>query len=145
MFALRVLVAGLLILGATGCACRVKGGRGNIPVATEGGPLADVRFGFDSASLDADSKAKIASNAEWLKDNSYADVQIEGHADERGTSEYNMALGAKRASVVADALKAEGVKADRISTISYGEELPLDPRHNEEAWARNRRAHHNIK
>ncbi len=145
MFALRVLVAGLLIVGVTGCACRVKGGRGNIPVASEGGPLADVHFAFDSASIDAGSKSTIASNAEWLKENSSSDVQLEGHADERGTIEYNQALGARRANAVAEALKAAGVSEKRLSTISFGEELPLDPRHSEEAWAKNRRVHANVK
>ncbi len=68
-------------------------------------------------------------------------IQIEGHCDERGTAEYNLALGERRANSAKKYLVSLGIPADRLSTISYGKEMPLDPGHNEEAWAKNRRAH----
>ena len=71
-------------------------------------------------------------------------VEVEGHCDERGTNEYNMALGERRATAAADYLRSLGVSGDRMRTVSYGEELPLDPRHNEEAWAKNRRVHFSV-
>src|SRR2546427_11342726 len=76
-----------------------------------------------------------------MKDQAQSKAEVEGHCDERGTVEYNLALGAKRARAAKDYLSALGVSADRLTTISYGEELPLCHEHNEECWARNRRAH----
>ena len=112
-------------------------------MAGSGGPLKDVNFAFDSYSLDATAKAVLQENATWLGDNDNG-VQIEGHCDERGTKEYNMVLGMNRARAVMDYLRSLGVGRDRMSTVSYGEELPLDPRSTVEAWAKNRRAHFNI-
>jgi len=86
----------------------------------------------------------MASNAEWLKAHEGATVQVEGHCDERGTNEYNMVLGANRARAAADHFRTLGVPAGSISTVSYGEELPVDPGHNEEAWAKNRRDHFKV-
>jgi peptidoglycan-associated lipoprotein len=86
----------------------------------------------------------LAGNAEWLKANSGSKVQIEGHCDERGTNEYNMVLGANRARAAMEHLRTLGVDASRMSTVSYGEELPLDPAHNEAAWAKNRRDHFKV-
>jgi peptidoglycan-associated lipoprotein len=71
-------------------------------------------------------------------------VQVEGHCDERGTNEYNMVLGMNRAKAAMNYLRSMGVEGDRMSTVSYGEELPLDPAHDEGAWAKNRRAHFNL-
>jgi peptidoglycan-associated lipoprotein len=134
-----------LALVATGCSCRTKKvGSENIDMAAEGDILKDVHFAFDSYSLDATSKGVLDRNAEWLKANTAKNIQVEGHCDERGTNEYNMALGAKRAQASFNYLRSMGVDASRMSTISYGEELPLDPRHNEEAFAKNRRDHFKI-
>ena len=101
----------------------------------------DVHFAFDSSLLDADAERILEQKAAWLLDNANATVQIEGHCDERGTSAYNLALGERRANSVQEYLTVLGVDPARMSTISYGEEQPLDPGHDEAAWSRNRRAH----
>jgi peptidoglycan-associated lipoprotein len=88
--------------------------------------------------MDAES---LMENAALLKKRPSMKVQIEGYCDERGTEEYNLALGERRANSTKKYFVSLGISPDRISTISYGEERPLDPKHNEEAWARNRRAH----
>jgi peptidoglycan-associated lipoprotein len=108
--------------------------------APTGGPLKDVNFAFDSAALSETARATLKANADWLKANPAARVQIEGHCDERGTAEYNMALGAKRAQAAMDYLATLGIAANRLSTISYGEEIPLCKEKTENCWARNRRA-----
>jgi peptidoglycan-associated lipoprotein len=108
--------------------------------AAGSGPLKDISFNFDSTSLSETARATLKANADWLKANPSARVQIEGHCDERGTAEYNMALGAKRAQAAMDYLSALGVAANRLSTISYGEEIPVCKEHNEDCWAKNRRA-----
>jgi len=105
-----------------------------------GGPLKDVSFGFDSAALSEGARATLKANADWLKGNPAARVQIEGHCDERGAADYNMALGAKRAQAAMDYLATLGIAANRLSTISYGEEIPVCKEKTEECWARNRRA-----
>jgi peptidoglycan-associated lipoprotein len=107
----------------------------------EGGPLKDVHFDYDRFDLRQEDRDVLQQDAEWLKQNAAAKVEIEGHCDERGTVEYNLALGAKRAKSVKDYLVSLGIPADRLSTISYGEELPLCHESNEACWARNRRAH----
>ena len=101
----------------------------------------DVYFAFDSSFIDAEAERILAQKATWLQDNAGASVQIEGHCDERGTSDYNLALGERRANAVQQYLAVLGIADDRLSTISYGEEQPLDPGHDEAAWSRNRRAH----
>lgn len=98
-----------------------------------------VYFDFDSYRISSAGREAVAANAKWLKANSAATVQIEGHCDERGTTEYNLALGDRRANAVRDALVRAGVSRNRLSTISYGEERPADPGHDESAWAKNRR------
>lgn len=103
-------------------------------------PLKDVYFDFDSYDLRADARATLKANGEWLRSNPSTQVQIEGHCDERGTTEYNLALGSKRAQSVKDYLVTLGAAADRLSTISYGEELPVCTEHNEACWQKNRRA-----
>ena len=108
--------------------------------AAGSGPLKDISFNFDSANLSETARATLKANAEWLKANPSARVQIEGHCDERGTAEYNMALGAKRAQAAMDYLSTLGVAANRLSTISYGEEIPVCKEHNEDCWVKNRRA-----
>jgi len=134
-----------VMLGACACHTRKVGAGDNIGNAGDNGPLHDVNYAFDSYALDARAKEILKSNSEWLKANPSATAQVEGHCDERGTAEYNMALGAKRAKASANFLHSLGIDSKRLSTVSYGKELPLDPRHNEEAWAKNRRAHFNVK
>lgn len=144
---LHIVLFILLALMASGCTCRTKsvGPDTNFPVASTGGPLHDVHFAFDSSALDATAKSTLSRNAEWLKANPNATAKVEGHCDERGTNEYNMALGARRARSAHDYLVHLGIEKSRLSTVSYGEELPLDPAHNEDAWAKNRRAHFDVK
>jgi len=108
--------------------------------AGQAGDLKTVNFDFDKFSLTAEAKTILQKNAEWLKKNPKIKIQIEGHCDNRGTIEYNIALGEKRAATVKKYLIALGVKLDRINTISYGEERPLDTADTEDAWAKNRRA-----
>ena len=134
------IVAALCLMAS--CSCRTKRrGEGNIPVAEAGKILKDVNFAFDSYELDSTARAILKRNANWLLENSGVNFEVEGHCDERGTNEYNMALGEKRAQAAADYLRSLGIADGRMRTVSYGEELPLDPEHNEEAWAKNRRAH----
>jgi peptidoglycan-associated lipoprotein len=103
--------------------------------------LQDVQFDFDSYDLVPQGRDVLRENAVWMKSHPQAKVEIEGHADERGTVEYNLALGAKRSQTVKEYLASLGVSADRVSTISYGEELPLCTEHEESCWEKNRRAH----
>jgi peptidoglycan-associated lipoprotein len=106
----------------------------------EGGVLAPVYFEFDDFSLSDQAKAVLAQNAAWLMNNAQRDVIIEGHCDERGTDEYNVALGERRANSVKRYLISLGVNAAQLSTISFGEERPATQGHTEEEWAKNRRA-----
>ena len=101
----------------------------------------DISFDFDKYDLRTDARTVLDRKASFLNQNSSVRVQIEGHCDERGTNEYNLALGERRANAAKQYLTTAGISAARLSTISYGEERPLDPGHNEAAWARNRRAH----
>lgn len=104
-------------------------------------PLKDVFFDFDKSSIRADMKKSLTENVEWLKANPTASITIEGHCDERGTREYNLALGERRARSVSNYLVAAGIDAKRIKVISYGKERPFSPGHDESAWKWNRRAH----
>lgn len=106
-----------------------------------GGIFRDVSFAFDSDQLDSAAMEAVRNNAAILESNAALKVEIEGHCDERGSSEYNLALGARRARTVRDALIGLGVSHDRMSTVSYGEELPLCKDTSESCWAENRRAH----
>ncbi|MBI3327194.1 MAG: peptidoglycan-associated lipoprotein Pal [Nitrospinae bacterium] len=99
-----------------------------------------VYFDFNLAGLSEDAKGTLARNADWLRTNPQVRIQVEGHADERGTSEYNLALGERRAESVKSYLTSLGIDGGRLVTISYGEERSADPGHDEEAWALNRRA-----
>ena len=111
------------------------------PGAPGPSPLKDIFFDYDKASIRDDQKAALNDNVGWLKGNSGAKVLLEGHCDERGTAEYNLALGERRAKAVKDYLIAAGVAADRVSTISYGKERPFVLGHDESAWKWNRRGH----
>ena len=110
----------------------------------EGGPLADVQFGYDQANLSDEARATLEKHALWLQNHRDIKVQVEGHCDERGTVEYNLALGDARAQAARDYLLSLGVAPDRLSTVSYGKERPIDPGHSEAAWAKNRRAHFKV-
>ncbi len=103
--------------------------------------LSDVNFDYDSSDLSDDAKATLSANGAYLLKNMNVSVSVEGHCDERGTVQYNLALGERRATSAKDFLVSYGVAEGRISTISYGKEQPIDPGHDEEAWAKNRRAH----
>lgn len=105
---------------------------------------ASIYFDFDISNLKPEAKANLNQKADWLQKNMAYSVNIEGHCDERGTSEYNLALGERRAYSAKKFLEALGVSQDRISTISYGEERSADPGHDEEAWAKNRRDEFNL-
>lgn len=98
-----------------------------------------VYFAFDDATLDYQAQELLKQKAMWLRDNPDANVVIEGHTDERGTNAYNLALGERRAESAKTFLVNLGISAARMTTISYGEEKPVDMGQNEEAWARNRR------
>jgi peptidoglycan-associated lipoprotein len=98
-----------------------------------------IHFEFDKSRLLPEAKAILRVKAEWLKANPEARAIIEGHCDERGTNEYNLALGDRRAQSAKTYLVDLGIAAERLTCISYGEERPLDPGHNEAAWAKNRR------
>jgi len=103
--------------------------------------LKDVHFDFDRYDIRPEDGPVLNENAALLMKSPAVKVQIEGHCDERGTAEYNLALGERRANSTKKYLVSLGVPPDHLSTISYGKEAPLDPGHHEEAWAKNRRAH----
>jgi peptidoglycan-associated lipoprotein len=102
---------------------------------------ADIYFEFDSANLSAEAQEILREKVQWLKQNPRSRVIIEGHCDERGTNEYNLALGERRAQSAQQYLISLGIDESRLATVSYGEERPLDPEGTESAWAKNRRAH----
>ncbi len=104
-------------------------------------PLKPAFFGLDSSELDAAGQGVVQSNAELLKKYSSWVITIEGHCDERGTAEYNLALGERRAVAVRTYLVSLGISPDRVRIVSYGKEFPFDPAHTESAWSKNRRAH----
>jgi len=101
----------------------------------------DIYFDFDKSTLSPAAQDNLLRKAEWLRENPDATVTVEGHCDERGTNEYNLALGDRRAESAKAFLADLGIDPARLTTISYGEERPVDPRHMEEAWAKNRRSH----
>jgi peptidoglycan-associated lipoprotein len=109
--------------------------------AQERGYVRDPFFGYDEAALNADAQSALSASATWLKQYPNVTLLIEGHCDERGTEQYNLALGDRRASIVRDYLITLGVDPSRLRTVSYGEERPFDPGHTESAFAKNRRAH----
>ena len=105
----------------------------------------DVLFEFDSAKLSNEAQDILRKKAEWLKENPRARIIIEGHCDERGTNEYNLALGDRRAYSSKRFLVDLGIDDSKLTTVSYGEERPIDTGSDEDAWAQNRRAHFVIK
>jgi peptidoglycan-associated lipoprotein len=111
----------------------------------EGGPLADIHFQYDQASLTDEAKGTLEKHALWLQSHRDTKVTLEGHCDERGTTEYNLALGDKRAQTAREYLLSLGVSGDRLSSVSFGKEKPLDTGHDEASWAKNRRVHFRVK
>ncbi|HEY1372061.1 MAG TPA: peptidoglycan-associated lipoprotein Pal [Candidatus Binatia bacterium] len=113
--------------------------RGQSPVTPANSPLKEIYFDFDSYALRTDARETLKGDAEWLKRNPRVRVTVEGHTDERGTTEYNLALGEKRAQAAKDYLMSLGLSADRISTTSFGSETPVCRDHTDDCWQRNRR------
>ncbi|OLD27812.1 MAG: peptidoglycan-associated lipoprotein [Candidatus Rokubacteria bacterium 13_1_20CM_2_69_58] len=107
--------------------------------------LKDIHFDFDKYDVRPDAARTLDANAAWLKSNGNQLLLIEGHCDERGTNEYNLALGERRAKSAMNYLVSQGVQASRITIISYGEERPLCTEHTETCWAQNRRDHFLVK
>jgi peptidoglycan-associated lipoprotein len=104
-------------------------------------PLKPVFFALDSSEVDGAAKSVLEADAAILKQNGSWIVTVEGHCDERGTAEYNLALGDRRAAAAVAYLRSLGIPAERLKTVSYGKEFPFDPGHDEGAWSQNRRAH----
>ena len=104
-------------------------------------PLRPLFFAYDSSEIDAEGRAVLDANTATLRRNPTWTVTVEGHCDERGTAEYNLALGERRAVAAREYFISLGIPADRLRTVSYGKEFPFDPGSTEEAWAKNRRAH----
>jgi len=155
-----------LTLGIAGCSSKKPASVGNLPGSAtpgseltttndnslekwkngslgggEGGPLSDIHFGYNDYTVSPQDNSVLQSNASWLQAHPGANVQVEGNCDERGSEEYNLALGAKRAQSAKDYLINLGISPNRISTTSYGKELPLCQEHEETCWQRNRRDH----
>jgi peptidoglycan-associated lipoprotein len=104
-------------------------------------PFKPVYFAYDSDALDDTARATMTANAEIMRKYSTWVITVEGHCDERGTAEYNLALGDRRALAVKNYMMSLGIPADRLKTVSYGSEFPFAPGHDEAAWTQNRRAH----
>lgn len=113
----------------------------DIDTINKNSPFQPVFFLLDQFDVDSAGRQALNTNAEILRKYSSWIITIEGHADERGTAEYNLALGERRALAARNYLVSLGIPADRLRTVSYGKEFPFDPGHTEEAWAKNRRAH----
>jgi peptidoglycan-associated lipoprotein len=105
------------------------------------GWVQDAFFSYDESTLTSEAQAALGATATWLKSHPDINLLIEGHCDERGTEQYNLALGDRRANIAKEYLATLGVDAGRIKTVSYGVERPFDPGHTEQAWAKNRRDH----
>jgi len=114
---------------------------GSLDEINKNSPLKPVFFGLDQSEIDQAGQQALANNADLLKRYPTWLISIEGHCDERGTAEYNLALGERRAVAARNYLVSLGISADRVKTVSYGKEFPFDPGHSEDAWSKNRRAH----
>jgi peptidoglycan-associated lipoprotein len=106
-----------------------------------GGPLSDIHFGYNDYTIQEQDGSVLKSNASWMQAHPLYRVQVEGFCDERGSEEYNLALGARRAQAAKDYLVTLGIADSRLSTTSYGKELPICTEHEESCWAQNRRDH----
>ncbi len=113
----------------------------DIDKINQNSPFTPVFFVYDSTEIDAVGQQTLNANAGILKKYPEWVITIEGHADERGTAEYNLALGTRRAAAARDYLVTLGIPGDRLRTVSYGKEFPFDPTHSETGWSKNRRAH----
>jgi peptidoglycan-associated lipoprotein len=113
---------------------------GDIDIINKNSPFQPIFFAYDSAEVEGPAQQALNANAQILKKYGTWVITIEGHADERGTAEYNLALGERRAAAARTYLISLGVPAERLKTVSYGKEFPFDPGHDEAAWAKNRRA-----
>jgi peptidoglycan-associated lipoprotein len=118
-----------------------RAGAGQATAPAEASPLKDVFFDYDNATIPDDQKAAISADVAWLQAHPGTKVVVEGHCDERGSEEYNLGLGERRAQTVKAFLVAAGIATDRISTVSYGKERPFVLGHDEKDWKWNRRAH----
>lgn len=157
----KILVLGLSLVFVVACSSKKKTDEADLagagvngadiaekpimfdPLGSDSGNISGlntIRFEYDSPALSAEAKKILAANAEWMKSNSNAKIQIEGHCDSRGSNEYNITLGERRANSVKTFLQGLGVDAARLSVISYGEEKPLALGENEADYAKNRRA-----
>ncbi len=142
-----VSLGAMLAMGCSSIGDQGVGGTGTKGFDTgslgsgEKGPLSDIHFAYNEYTIEAQDGSVLRSNASWLQTNAQSRVQVEGHCDERGSEEYNIALGAKRAQAAKDYLVTLGIASSRISTISYGKELPACQDHDESCWAQNRRDH----
>lgn len=116
-------------------------GSKNLDDLNRSSPLAPVFFALDSFEVSAEGRALLQASAQVLRQQPTWQVTVEGHCDERGTAEYNLSLGERRAVAAKTYLVSLGVAAERLRTVSYGKEFPFDPGHDEAAWAKNRRAH----
>jgi peptidoglycan-associated lipoprotein len=116
-------------------------GTGSMGGNGTGGPLGDIHFDYNAATIQPQDNGILKSNADWLTAHPNTRVQIEGHCDDRGSEEYNIALGAKRAQAAKDYLSTLGISGDRMSTISYGKEEPICTDQTDDCWAQNRRDH----
>lgn len=143
------------VLLTSGCSWRGKKAKYGTDVPLDDFPLSsfyeptgsdtyvfrDIHFDYDSYNIKMEDQGVLLSIVDWTKTNADAHVLVEGHCDERGSNEYNLALGEQRALAVRQFFVDHGVNAFRVQTISYGEERPVDPGHDEGAWRQNRRAH----
>ncbi len=149
---LGLIALTIALAGVTGCG-KKKSGSSNVPDAANAdenfsgdsdsgsaGGLQTVRYPYDSFSLGSEAKRTLKRNAEILKDRPRINIQVEGHCDEKGSIQYNIALGEKRAKAAKKYLVDLGVNSDRLSTISFGKERPIDTSSNEGAWTKNRRS-----
>lgn len=118
-----------------------KNASGEGTIGGTGGPLTDIHFGYNDYTVQPQDSSILRANASWLQAHPNANVQVEGNCDDRGSEEYNIALGAKRAQAAKDYLTTLGISPSRISTISYGKELPVCHEQDESCWAQNRRDH----
>jgi peptidoglycan-associated lipoprotein len=113
----------------------------DVSEANRRGYLKDAFYDFDKAEIRSDAREALAADAEWLRKHPSVKITIEGHCDERGTREYNLALGDRRANAARDYLVSLGVDGARLRTVSYGKERPFAADHDEDSWQKNRRAH----
>ena len=151
---LKIVAAAIAVFAVSACASTPEEDMGPTapPVARDTGPAAGsvaefvqtagdtVFFAFDSYALTSEARTTLDRQAAWLQSNSGVTLRVEGNCDERGTREYNLALGERRASAARDYLVSRGVDPSRLSIVSYGKERPRDPRSNDAAWAVNRNA-----